>query len=139
MRQNPAQNRPVSPSPSGKNWSAEFKDNWISDTIDRACIKYAEEFGSELKEKQLTTSQIRNVFGEVKRIQSVGYEKEAKSFLLLKPKLAYAASRDGGSGLKVFKQVMDKAHDKVNDAKSFLNYVDFFEAVLAYHKAAGGK
>ena len=40
---------------------------------------------------KLTTSQLRRFFGEVKRQQSIGYKES--SFVLIKPKLAYAVGR----------------------------------------------
>lgn len=129
------------------NWTSRFKSNWITDKLDEDAIKFAEDFGEQLKKDNLTTSQIRNFFGEVRRIQMRGIEKEKSAFLLLKPKLAYATKRKGGIGAENFKKVMEQAHNAVMDArnngdefkKRFKNYVDFLEAILAFHKAHGGE
>ncbi|MCL6524692.1 MAG: type III-A CRISPR-associated protein Csm2 [Thermoflavifilum sp.] len=129
-----------------KHFIDTFKDKWIEEELDEEFIKYAEDFGKFLKENDFTTSQIRNFFGEVRRIQMKGISKEKTAFLLIRPKLAYAASRAGHSA-KAFEAVMRKAHEivmrkesqKDDFEKRFKNFVDFFEAILAYHKAAGGK
>lgn len=153
----------------------QFKSNWISSNLEGDFIPFAEDFGKYLCDpndrgfpgrEAMTTSQIRNFFGEVKRIQLLirkknnkedsKQEKEKKdlqaaktSFLLLKPKLAYAVARvtarNSRSRIKAFKKVIDQAHEAVdtNDLvsfkKSFQNFVDMLEAILAYHKAHGGR
>ena len=127
-----------------RNWTKEFNSEWITKGIDKIGIKFTDEFGKYLKNNQLTTSQIRNIFGEVKRIQMSGIGKNKTAFLLLKPKLAYAVARDGKRGLEQLKKVLDKAFDAVdldNDKLEdiYQNFVDFFEAILAYHKSHGGR
>lgn len=123
---------------------------WIQEEFTPQTIEFAEIFGSYLVQNKLTTSQIRNIFGEVKRIQGKiqGNElpKEVyRDFLLLKPKMAYAAQRAGGRGITKFKEVMDEAYTAVVEAEesrrgaAFNSFTDFFEAILAYHKAAGGR
>ncbi|SFD80856.1 type III-A CRISPR-associated protein Csm2 [Thermophagus xiamenensis] len=123
-------------------FSKRFKDEWITKGVNQETVSFADELGKYLKENNLTTSQIRNVFGEIKRIQIKGYEQEKPSFYLLKPKMAYAASRVDGfksKGIKAFKEVFDLAHKNVIDDKTYKNFVDFFEAILAYHKSYGGR
>ena len=127
-----------------RNWASEFKEIWITEGITKEGIKFTEDFGKYLKNNSLTTSQIRNIFGEVKRIQMSGIEKNKTAFLLLKPKIAYAVARDGKRGLEQLTKVLNKAFDSVdleNDKLEdiYQNFVDFFEAILAYHKAAGGR
>jgi len=134
----------------------ERVNEWITGGINEQAITYAESFGIELvhptvlkkdgstyidKNGGLTTTQIRNFFGEVQRIKMKGYEES--QFVLLKPKLAYAVKRNETAGAKDFKLVFEAAINAVihseNKNKSFNNFADFFEAVLAYHKAYGGK
>jgi CRISPR-associated protein Csm2 len=130
----------------------EFQSSWIKDGIDEKTVLFAEKFGEYLCDKQpdlrlgrmaMTTSQIRNVFGEVKRIQAKGYTKERPSFLLLRPKIAYAEARvkakSGKSRIEDFRKVMEQAHLAVSNDEEFQRFVDFLEATLAYHKAAGGR
>lgn len=113
----------------------------------KGLVESAQVLGKSLKECGLTTSQIRGVFGTVRLIQMKwpqgAGEAEAKAalrqLLLLKPKLAYQASRDRGSaGVDNLQQVLAPAIDLVTTREHFSNLVDYFEAILAYHKAAGG-
>jgi CRISPR-associated protein Csm2 len=119
---------------------------WIKNGISQETIKFAESFGKDLSDGRspLTTSQIRNVYGEVQRIKMKGFDKTA--LLLLKPRFAYMTKRKGTDGSKDFHSVMDKALDVVIDevngekqVELFGNFADFFEAILAYHRAFGGK
>lgn len=97
------------------------------------------------KEEGLTTSQIRNVFGEMRRIQMKGYEEEKTSFLLLKPKLAYAVKRHKKKGIQLFYEVFSIAYDAVDTNNNnlgkihFNNFMNLMEAIIAYHKYHGGK
>ena len=100
-------------------------------------VKEAEQQGQQLA-RNLTTSQIRNIYGAVKKMQMKGGELDTHKLLMLKPKLAYAAKRHGG-GVDTLKEVLTQAIDLVgNDSKKFNRFVDFFEAILAYHKFYGG-
>ena len=99
-------------------------------------VATAQEIGHYLARQRLSTSQIRNIFGEVKRMQASGYDRG--SLILLKPRLAYAAGRHGGA-VKDLRDVLVAAIDVVDDATKFKNFVNFFEAILAYHREAGGK
>ena len=139
-------------------FNRSFDPKWITERISAECITFAEELGKELCDLDdrnrsgrdgLTTAQIRNFFGEVKRIQQIGFEKQRTSFLLIKPKLAYAQARHAKNNQKhrilLFRKYMDLAHDAVTglsegkQPETFQRYVDFLEAVIAYHKAYGGK
>lgn len=104
--------------------------------------------------KALTNSQIRIVFGEMRRIQS-GLNlnnpnaQENKtlitSFLLLKPKLAYSVKRHDKPGIKLFYDFFVAAYDSVEKSNTeaflihFQNFMQLMEAVLAFHKFHGGK
>jgi CRISPR-associated protein Csm2 len=132
------------------NFMSEFNADWIKDKIDEKAIVFAEKFAGKVlsdKRKGLSTSQIRNFYGELKRIQMKGVTTELKAktdFILLKPKLAYATSRNSTDGSEAFDKVVQKAID-ATDINSegyetrFQNFCDFIEAILAYHKAKGGK
>lgn len=100
-------------------------------------VKEAAQLGERLA-RNLTTSQIRNIYGAVKKMQMKG-GLDTHKLLMLKPKLAYAAKRHGG-GVETLKDVLTDAIGFVeNDLKKFNRFVDFFEAILAYHKAYGGR
>lgn len=107
--------------------------------------------GRDLKDKELSTSQIRNIFGEVRVIDmnwDANPQDAYRRAVLLLPKLSYAAARESGKkaqGVKELKAILTpclvKLQSADNDTKRklyFDRFVDFFEAILAYHKAAGG-
>ena len=129
---------------------------WVRSRINRDAVEFAEQFGKDLatmkddkkRDQSLTTAQIRNVFGEVRRIQMIN--KKAKnendfdesSILLLKPKLAYSAKRADRKAVTELADVLTKGIDAVVEKaeytekiRRFENFANFFEAVLAYHKA----
>lgn len=113
----------------------------------RTLVTVAERVGRGLADAGLTTSQIRGVFGSVRLIQMkwpVRASKEEESaalrqLLLLKPKLAYQSNRDERGAVRKLMDVLSPAIDLVASREQFVHLVDYFEAILAYHKAAGGK
>ena len=111
----------------------------------KAMIGFAEELGKYLKEKKVTTSQMRNAYGKMKKLEMAGWQgnRTQREVLLLKPRLAYAAGRqqdrNAREGLQSLKDTMDSAIDAVNSEDCFKRFCQFFEAIIAYHKAAGGK
>jgi CRISPR-associated protein Csm2 len=123
-------------------FAGEFKAEWIVKGVDQNTVSFADRIGKFLCKNGLSTSQIRNVFGEIKRIEIKGFEKEKSAFYLLKPKMAYAASRvekHKAQGINELKRVFDLAHRQVENETTYKNFVDFFESILAYHKAYGGR
>jgi CRISPR-associated protein Csm2 len=119
------------------------------DAVDSAqkTVEWAQRLAKALKAAELKSSQIRNVFGQVRQIemswplgdeQSSYAEQAYRDLILLKPKLAYQAERvPAVVGLA---EVLSAGIDLVNGNRVyFQRFVDFFEAILAYHKAEGGK
>ena len=114
----------------------KFLVSWIENGADEALPDYAEFMGKAMADNKLTSSKIRSVYGEIKRIQMGEFAKEKSSFYLLRPKVAYAVGRDKESiGLQLFKLVFDKSAKCVKDKDTFLHFANFMEAVLAYHRA----
>jgi CRISPR-associated protein Csm2 len=117
-------------------------------------VQEAEALGKDLARK-LSTNQIRNIFGTVRRIEMNWPERPKddaerqsaaqaqRELLLLKPKMAYQAKRERGKGVQTLTDVLAEAIDLIDidqeeAREQFQHFVDFFEAVLAYHKAHGG-
>ena len=102
-------------------------------------VEDAKQFGEYLGRGRLTTSQIRNIFSSVKRLES--FKKNETELLLLRPKMAYVAGRHGKRTrvIRDLQEVMDKCIQEVRDEVSFKNFQDFFEAILAYHRYYGGE
>ena len=102
-----------------------------------ALVTAAEDLGNRLENRQLKTAQIRKVYGAVKKIQMSDVFRR-NDLIMLKPKLAYAAARN--NEVTDLKDALTQAIDRVgDDPQRFQNFVDFFEATLAYHRAAGGR
>lgn len=126
--------------PENKFASMPYDSSWIKNGASEEMVKYAEIAGQYLAKNGLTNSKIRSIYGEIKRIQMGEFEKEKSSFFLLKPKVAYALGRDANNkGLKLFKLIFDRCSADVSNQQTYLNFCNFIEAILAYHKAFGGK
>ncbi|WP_455584485.1 type III-A CRISPR-associated protein Csm2 [Bacteroides sp.] len=122
-----------------------FENSWILTGADMKMVEFAEKAGKymapyyERDKEALSKSQIRNVFGEIRRIEG-NFSENKFSFYLLKPKVAYAEGRNRTQGLSLFKLIFDKGWELVNgEEKKFKNFCNLIEAILAYHKANGGK
>ncbi len=133
-----------------ENWTykgVEYSDTWVKTRIDDKAVDFAEAFAvEELVDKKngISTSQFRNIYGEIKRIQLKGFSNEKTAFHLLKPKIAYAVKRQETKGAKKFKELINKMHKAVGAETEgaedrYKNFCDFIEALLAFHKANGGK
>jgi len=82
----------------------------------------------------LKNAQLRNIYVEVKRME-MEFVKDSFSrdrIVLLKPKLTYAANKKREVG--PLKEVLTACIDKVQDEGDFKKFVNFFEAILAYHR-----
>jgi CRISPR-associated protein Csm2 len=120
-------------------------------------VYWADRLGKQLKDSGLTTSQIRALFGEVRQIQAEWTierrrQQALRRLILLKPKMAYRARKERGSAVRDLVSVLQPALELVVKAKpkeqskdnednqddNYQRFVEFFEAILAYHKAYGG-
>jgi len=114
-------------------------------------VETADQLGKDLARSRLSTNQIRALFGEVRQIEgqwNMGGEQidlARRRLYLLKPKMAYRAKRERGQAVRQLVNVLDPALDLVlaekdqeKQSANFTRFVEFFEAILAYHKASGG-
>jgi|SRR5690625_1289504 len=116
-------------------------------------IDLIEDFGKYLADAQptkwggwksgknsISTSQVRIVYGEITRLKM---QFDESSMLMLRPKMAYAASRQSGNTYKDLQVVISEGINLVANSKdkksAFNNLANIFEAMLAYHKAYEGK
>lgn len=130
--------------------SLTVQDNILDQIIIKgeaaALVNAADSFGRGLARQRLTKTQIRNVFGEVRKIEANWAQPGANSranfrrLLLLKPRMVYQAKREQAT--EPLMDVLGKAIDRVAQAndeneqhKRFKYFVEFFEAILAYHTA----
>ena len=107
--------------------------------LQNSMVEYAEKLAEDIKD--VSTSQIRNAYGTVKKLEMQEFtEKSYRELLLLKPKLAYARGRTEAKKKDTFKKLEDAlsaAIDAVDvkQPETFKRFCNFFEAILAYHKA----
>jgi len=129
----------------------DYADRLIVEGDSKALVIVAKAMGIVLKGKGVTSSQVRNIFGYVKKIEvaestctgpTLG-DKSYGKLILLSPKLAYAigrANRPSDEGLKLMKHVFDECIEKIEkNSDRFKRFMSFFEAILSYHKYYGGK
>lgn len=118
----------------------KLKPEWVRKPITEETVKWCESFGKYLATKETTdrqkkamsTSQLRKFFGEVKRIEM---QYNPSDVAMLNPLLAYAVGRDEGkTKIKDFQVEISKAISAITTEKEFKNFVDIFEAIVAYHK-----
>jgi len=105
-------------------------------------VKFAEQTAKQLVSNNLTRSQIRNIFNEVRKIETLwGISKDEafRRLNMLKPKLEYIVARN--NSVQLLRDVLCKAIDEVNAAddkqrdQRFQRFIDLVEAILAYHRA----
>ena len=99
-------------------------------------IQYSENFGILCQKKRVTTTQIRRIFQEVKRLPNE-FEKSKVDLNLLRPKLAYQKGRF--SELTDIQKLFDHLIKNIHTDLELANFKEFFEAIICYHKAHGGK
>ncbi|GEM_PF-244138 len=138
--------------------SAEDTKKIIVDGDVELLVTWADKIGAALAEQRLSTNQIRNVYGTARQIQfrwdKPGSPNEAQAFrdaVLLRPKLAYYAEREkqtkgGGStiGMETLQRALEPALELIGEAgqprhERYQRFVEYFEAIVAYHKKHGGR
>ena len=125
----------------------------ITDKTGRTLVSEARALAKQAA-RDLKASQVRKIFTEVRKIEALWEQREKRQaalrrLIMLKPKLAYQEKRQESkntSPLKPLSAALTAAIDVVANEQNadkqdeyFRNFVDFFEAVLAYHKYFGGK
>ncbi|OPZ93755.1 MAG: hypothetical protein BWY73_00139 [candidate division TA06 bacterium ADurb.Bin417] len=106
--------------------------------INQVCEKLGKLYATDnkdLKIKKLSTSQIRKVFDRIQRMDVEGFDRN--QLQLLRPMLAYAAGRNKDGWITDLQKLMEKVIPRV-EANNFKNFVNFFEAIVAYHRLHGG-
>lgn len=126
-------------------------DRIIREGHPETLVEVSRELGERLARGGLTTHQLRNLYGEIRRIMMEVEQAEAEAsggssklsprvwwrILLLKPRMAYQASRiqRRDNPMLLLKEVLERAIDQIQeDSKRFHRFVDFVEAIQAYHR-----
>lgn len=104
-------------------------------------VEWAKRLGESLKRNGLKTHQIRRIFSEIRRIE-MDWQKKPKEeetikkasrwLIMLKPRLNWQAKRF--DEVEELQRNLDPAIDMIEgNWERFRNFVDFCEAILAYH------
>jgi CRISPR-associated protein Csm2 len=128
---------------------ADFKTEWITQGFNKACSKSANDLGKFLVDGQMTRTQIRNFFGELRRIEARGAGNSAEQIRHLHHKLCYTKAKLDEQHVSpevttAFQKVLEKGLQAIPDPPEpieapFSRFVSYFEAVLAYHRYHGGR
>ena len=110
-------------------------------------VSFARQTAQQLVKNNLTRSQIRNIFTEVRKVESMWEANPIDAMRrlnMLKPKLDYQTARS--KQVRVLRDVLTEAINEVEKAPTeeerddrFRRFMDLFEAILAYHRAEGGR
>ncbi len=135
---------------------SEIQTIITADPTGEKLVAFAERTAEQLVKNQLTRGQIRNIFTEVRKIEALweaesvksvhqrDYNKALRRLMMLKPKMDYQTARI--PQVQRLKEILSEAIDEVVKATSpddqterFKRFMNLFEAILAYHRAKGGK
>jgi CRISPR type III-A-associated protein Csm2 len=111
-------------------------------------VEIGKRIGELLAGAGLSSTQVYRFFGVLRRIEmkerprikEKELDRQSKRELsLLKPRLAWQAARPGlREGFGPLRDIFTKCIDVIgDDRRKFLNFMDFAEAILAYHRALG--
>lgn len=118
----------------------------IADGNPQVLVEWADRIGVAIA-RQVTSSQLRNIFGAARQIQMRWDTDRNAAFrdaVLLKPKIGYYAKRERGRGMADLERVLVPALDEMAKGseeerqKRYNRFMDFFEAIVAFHKKHGG-
>lgn len=120
----------------------QLKDINMKDLVDKD-TGFAFKIAKFSKSKKMKTNQLRKFFGALRKIEGkTSWEEIEPQFYLLKPRMAASTGR--GKIPKEFFNVISVTMDKVavgdgdENIENFKIFVEFFEAIVAYHKFLGG-
>ncbi|GAB4467972.1 MAG: type III-A CRISPR-associated protein Csm2 [Anaerolineales bacterium] len=135
---------------------SEIQTIMTADPTGQQLVQFAQTTAERLVKDQLTRGQIRNIFTEVRKIEALwdaegvkkpddrNYDKALRRLVMLKPKMDYQTSRI--PQVQRLKEVLSEAIDEVVKSKDnkerderFKRFMNLFEAILAYHRAKGGR
>ena len=116
----------------------EFDTRWITNDKleDDSMIEFTKKWGKKLAQRKMSTSQLRNIYEEITRIKTAK-ELNLTSVYLLRAKVSYAVGRSDKTkrkAMELFQRIFLLAHTHVNNQKTFNNFCNYMEALVAYHK-----
>lgn len=113
---------------------SEFNNTLNAERDENKFINSLKEF-IEKNRSGISTSQLRNIFSKLKKIDDKNYQ----DIYSVRPKLAYTYGRSDKDGMKKLLVSMDYFIQRIDTKEKLTMFKNFFEAVIAYHKFYGGK
>ncbi len=125
-------------------WAKSFAEHLVKEKENDPLhhLKYKGKFDYKHQKpvfrKTLSTTQLRKFFGELKNIEantsSISFN--LAKIKMIKPKLAYAVGREKSDNPKIKDLYIEfeQAINAISKYEHFKNFVQLFEAVVAYHK-----
>ncbi|QCX34075.1 type III-A CRISPR-associated protein Csm2 [Caloramator sp. E03] len=110
----------------------------LEDKDGKELFRFAEELGKKIKE-DVSVSQIRKIYSEIKKLEYDDKGDYKYKLRLIKAQIGYTAGRF--TKLRDLKEYLYLLIDVVleGNKEHLKRFKDFFEAVIAYHRAYGGK
>lgn len=111
-----------------------METKYLNEPIHQMVIYHCEQFVKE-KGKNISTSQLRKIFGEIKYIQS-DFEKNKIRIPLLLPNLAYHVGKNPQlrNLYDEIKDLLIELSKDINNREKFERFVQIFEIIISYHK-----
>ncbi|RCK74887.1 MAG: CRISPR-associated protein, Csm2 family [Anaerolineae bacterium] len=135
---------------------SEIQTILTQDPTGEKLVDFAKRTAEQLVKNQLTRGQVRNIFTEVRKIEALweaegvkksserDYSRALRRLVMLKPKMDYQTARI--PQVQRLKEVLSEAIDEVVKGQTpeeqnerFKRFMNLFEAILAYHRAEGGR
>lgn len=90
---------------------------------------------AELEKPELTSTQLRKFFNEVRSLEErveENFDEQKALVLMIKSKVAYSVKKKTSRMPEEFKDFIDACIDKIADKKDFDGFVKLFESVVGY-------
>lgn len=119
----------------GKNYDEILKSERQDENKFIEAVKELMKFllGGGKQKDNISSSQLRNIFTRVRKA------KDPKQLHILRPKLAYVYGRPNTKQeMKKLLVLLDDLIQRVNNENQVIEFKNFFESIIAYHKFYGG-
>ena len=117
-----------------------------ADLMDKHARAYGEMFASRDRRKQVSSSQLRAFYGDVKALEEKikqggkgAFDQFYHLVKMLKSKAAYVqGKRTGGRVSEAFRNYIYTCVDAIETEEDFKAFVKFFESTVGFYYGAGG-
>ena len=108
---------------------------------------FGELFASRNRQVQVSSSQLRSFYGDVKALEKKiagggegAFDRFYYQIKMLKSKASYVqGKRSGGRVSREFRDYIHKCVDAIDDEEDFRAFLKFFESTVGFYYGAGGE